>query len=210
MNWSEQWRLNEKNKKQIKIKHCCFTGRWRYGASSFTLVPPFVWMRMIMNCCTHWNLETTKTLMIAVVLKPTHCPTHTHTHPLNYTFIIGKGSNVTTRCDPGAVTLCSARREGGEWTFGERLQYEKSPSGDEKSFLQLTWKRPHRTLTLIYVSICLLLLWDIWEADAWGSQVKAHVGPDQVWRAETSWLSILRSHHIAVTCIFIIKLKLES
>lgn len=101
--------------------------------------------------------------------KLNHLFLHTYTQTYSYSFT-SKGSTVTTKCDPAAITLCccNIRTEGGGWIFGERLQFDKSPSGDEKSFLLLAPKRPHCMLTLIYVFSPSL---------RGGGQVKAHVGP---------------------------------
>lgn len=119
-------------------------------------------------------------------------------HPFIDVYTLNYNFTVTSRCDPAAFTLCFSskpHREGGDRIFGERFQYEKSPSGDEKSSLPLTSKRPHCSLTLKiclhissphvrYLGVCCM---------GWGvgrGQVKAHVGPGQVWRTETSWFSI--------------------
>lgn len=92
-------------------------------------------------------------------------------HPVIDLYTLNYNFTVTSRCDPAAFTLrfsSKPHREGRDRIFGERFQYEKSPSGDEKSSLPLTSKRPHCSLTLKYVSIYLLLMWDIWGSAAWG------------------------------------------
>lgn len=94
-------------------------------------------------------------------------------HPFVDVYTLSYNFTVTSRCDPAAFTLCFSskpHREGGDRIFGERFQYEKSPSGDEKSSLPLTSKRPHCSLTLKYVSIYLLFMWDIWGSAAWGGR----------------------------------------
>lgn len=94
-------------------------------------------------------------------------------HPFVDVYTLNYNFTVTSRCDPAAFTLCFSskpHREGGDRIFGERFQYEKSPSGDEKSSLPLTSKRPHCSLTLKYVSIYLLFMRDIWGSAAWGGR----------------------------------------
>ena len=64
---------------------------------------------------------------------------------------------MTTQCYPTAIShcTCNAHREGEGQLFGEKLQDDKSPSEDEKSFLMLTAKHlPNRSAALIYISVC--------------------------------------------------------
>ena len=87
---------------------------------------------------------------------------------------------MTTRCECQYLAASATLEEREESGYLGRFQYEKSPSGDKKSCVLFTLKHPHCSLTLIYVSICLLFFsCEIFGA-GWllhlGSQVKAHVG----------------------------------
>ncbi len=70
-------------------------------------------------------------------------PTHTHTHTHTAITSLAKGQlwqlDVTQLQLLSASATLAGREEGR--IFGERLQRDKSPSGDEKSFFLLTPKR---------------------------------------------------------------------